>query len=64
MTKQVYFKQFNVAEVHGLELFDLLIGPYQVLLYWARVDMGTMPMKEYYAFPKAPALLEPHHRIV
>ena len=30
----------------------------------ARVDLGTMAMKGYSAFPKAPALLEPHHQIV
>ena len=30
----------------------------------ARVDLGAMAMKEYSAFPKAPALLEPHHQIV
>ena len=30
----------------------------------ARVDLGAMAMKNYSAFPKTPALLEPHHRIV
>ena len=30
----------------------------------ARVDQGAMAMKGYSAFPKAPALLEPHHQIV
>ena len=30
----------------------------------ARVDLGAMVMKVYSAFPKAPALLEPHHPIV
>ena len=33
-------------------------------LLWVRLDMGVMSMKEYSAFPKAPALLEPHHQIV
>ena len=28
----------------------------------ARVDLGAMPMKRFTAFPKAPALLEPHHQ--
>ena len=37
---------------------------YQVLPLQVRVDLGTMAMKEYFAFPKAPALLEPHHQIV
>ena len=27
----------------------------------AAVDLGAMVMKEYSAFPKAPALLKPHH---
>ena len=30
----------------------------------ARVDLGAMAMKGYSAFPKALALLEPHHQIV
>ena len=30
----------------------------------ARVDLGVMGMKEYSVFPKAPALLDPHHQIV
>ena len=30
----------------------------------ARLDLGAMAMKGYSAFPKAPALLEPHHQIV
>ena len=29
----------------------------------ARVDLRAMAMKEYSAFPKAPASLEPHHQI-
>ena len=76
MSKQFYFKQFNLAylrslnaktvnsQKHGLVLFDPLIGPYQVLPLQARVDLGSLAMKEYSAFPKAPALLEPHHQIV
>ena len=28
------------------------------------VEMGVMAMKEYSTFPKASALLEPHHQIV
>ena len=30
----------------------------------AQVDLGVMAMKRYSAFPKAPALLEPHQLIV
>ena len=43
---------------HGLILF-LLVLP---LRAW--VDPGAMAMKDYSAFLKAPALLEPHHQIV
>ena len=39
------------------------IGLYQVLPLWVRVDMGAMVMKRHFAFPKAPALEEPHHQI-
>ena len=35
-----------------------------MLPLWARVDLGVMAMKEYFAFPKAPVLLEPQHEIV
>ena len=47
-----------------LVLFNPLIGPYQVLPLWAKVDLGAMAMKGYSAFPKAPASLEPRHQIV
>ena len=43
---------------------DPYIGHFQVLLLWARVDLGAMAMKGYSAFPKAPALPKPHHQIV
>ena len=38
-------------------LFDSWIGPFQVLLLQAKMDLGTMAMKGYAAFSKAPALL-------
>ena len=41
-----------------------MIEPYQMLPLQDRVDLGAMAMKEYSAFPKAPALLELHHLIV
>ena len=31
---------------------------------WARVEVGAMAMKEYFAFPIATALLKPNHQIV
>ena len=47
-----------------LVLFNPWIGPYQVLPFRAKVDLGAMAMKGLSAFPKAPASLEPHHQIV
>ena len=38
--------------------------PYQVLPFWAWVDLEVMAMKGYYTFSQTPALLEPHHQIV
>ena len=46
-----------------MDLFDLLIGPYQVLPPRFRVNLGAMAMKVFSAFPKATALQEPHHQI-
>ena len=64
MSKTVLFKKkFSLASVHSLVLFDPLRGPYQVLPLQDRMDLGAMAMKEYSAFPKAPALLEPHYQI-
>ena len=45
-------------------LFDPQMGPYQVLSLQVRMGLGVMSVKEYLALPKAPALLEPHHKIV
>ena len=45
-------------------LFNPCIGPYRVLPRRARVDVGEMAMKGYCVFPKAVALLGPHHQTV
>ena len=45
MSKQSHLNQ------HSLGLFDLKIGPYQVLPLQVRVDLGTIAMKGYSAFP-------------
>ena len=42
-----------------LALFNPFIRPYEALPLRARVDLGAMAMKGYFAFPIAPALLEP-----
>ena len=56
MIKHFYFKQFSLSQAQ--------IGPYQVLPFQVKVDLGAMVMKGYSAFPKAPALFEPVHQIV
>ena len=45
-------------------LFNTLIGSYQVLPLWARMDLGAMAIKGYSTFPKASALLKSHHQTV
>ena len=47
-----------------LVLFNPQIGPYQMLSFRARVDLGAIAVKGCSAFPKAPASLELHHQIV
>ena len=47
-----------------LVLFNPKIRPYQVLPSGARVDQEAMAMKGCSVFPKAPALLGPHHQTV
>ena len=75
--KEFHFKLFSLAKIRSLKCQNSSISsnlvqhnyrfffyPYQVLPLWARVDPEAMAMKGYSAFPKAPALLEPHHQIV
>ena len=54
----------SVQHVRSLVLFDQSIGPNQVLSLRIRMELEAMAMREYSAFPKAPALLKPHHQIV
>ena len=49
---------------HGLVLCNPEIGPLSGATTPARVDLGEIAIKGYSAFPKAPALLEPHYQIV
>ena len=51
MSKKFYFKQFSLAYLHSLFLFDPLIGPYQVQPLQARENLGVMAMKGYSVFP-------------
>ena len=59
--KQFYFKQFSLASVQlsSIWLLDRTLSGATTL---GRVDLGAMAIKEYSAFPKAPALLEPHYQ--
>ena len=55
-------KQFNLAS--QTILFHPSIGPFQVLLHQARVNLEAMAMKVYFTFPKLLALREPHNKMV
>ena len=55
----IFYTQINDQTV----LFDPSIGPFQVLPPRARMDLGTIAIKGYAAFPKA-IRLEAHHQIV
>ena len=54
--------QFTISM--QLVLFNPWVGPYQMLPFRARVDLGAMARKGCSAFTKAPASLETHHQIV
>ena len=58
------FQAIQFSTIHSLVLFDQLIRPYKLQILPARVDLGAKVLKVYFAFPKAPALLAPHHQIV
>ena len=64
MSKQYNLKQFSLAQVHSLILFDPWIELYQGLPLRARLDLAAMAMKGYSTFPIAPALIEPHNQII
>ena len=67
--------QFSISHLFALSLnvkvnkcqtvvFDPLIEPLLGASLRARVDLGAMLMNRFSAFPKGPALQEPHHQIV
>ena len=62
--KQLYFKQFSLAWIHCLVLFDLYIGSYQVQALWVRIDQEPMAMKGYSIFTKLQHYGETYHQIV
>ena len=68
MIKQFYFKQFNLIQViyslsSNAKQFYLSYRPYQVLPLRVSEGLVAMAMKGYFASPKAPVLLESHHKI-
>ena len=63
MEKQLFLNN-PVLGNYSLVQFDQWIGSYQVLPLQVRVDLEMIAMKEYFSFPKAPDLLQPHHQIV
>ena len=54
--------QLNAKNSYFKTLQYNLITQFSSIWLPARVDMGAMVMKVYSAFPKALALLEPHHQ--
>ena len=66
MSKNSYISSNSVQHKFSFVLFDLLIGPNQVVSLWPRVDLGVMAMKGYSTFSKAPACLVsyPGHLLV
>ena len=59
-SKSFVYTQFKCQTV----LFDLFIGPIQMLPLRAIMDLGAMAMKRYSTLSKAPALLEPRYQFV
>ena len=61
MSKTVSFQAIQFSQTVLIQTIQFSIsiqlGPYQVLLFWARVDLGAMVMKGCSTFPKAPASL-------
>ena len=56
--------------MHNSNVKTILFQPIQFSSIWpidrtlsGATPLGQMAMKEYSAFPKAPALLEPHYQI-
>ena len=67
MIKQMYLNQSNQHKSFVSIKFKcqtILFDPYQILLLWARVDLGKIAVEEYFAFSKTLVFLEPHHQIV
>ena len=62
MSKQFFFSQSSLVQIHSLVLFDQY--PYQVQPLRVRVDLEAMAMKVYSKFPKVTVLLEPHYQII
>ena len=56
MTKTVLFQTIQFSISTQFSSVWAIIGPYQLLPHWAKVDLGGMAMKSYSAFFKAPAL--------
>ena len=52
--KTYLFQAIQFSIITLLVLFDPEVGPYQVLPFQARMDVGAMALKRYSAFPKAP----------
>ena len=56
MSKQFYFKQFSLAKVHSLVLFDPYIGLYQVLPLRDRVELQSDGNKRAFCTPQSSSI--------
>ena len=62
-SQTVLIQTIQFSMIMQLFLYKLQIGPYQVLQFRARLDLGAMAMMMCTSLPKAPASLKPHHQI-
>ena len=56
MSKQFYFKQFSLALVRILVLFDPSVKLSQVLQLWVRVGLGAIAIKGVLCTPKSSSI--------
>ena len=55
---------FQAVQLSISTQFSSIYSIDRTLSLRVKVDLGAMAMKECSLFPKAPALLKPHHQIV
>ena len=58
----IIWYQIFLSNINNLQKFDTQLGPYQVLAFQVRVDLGLMVMKLYSTLLRATEL-EPHQQM-